>query len=398
MKKTTKILAIILLAALALSVLMISSAATANSSGKITVNGQDAQWSLTPFTATFPLGNTALLMPMRDLFKSLGYTVIYDEKLHRSVFTANGDSTFGSFYVDVKTGQIVKSGGEIRRNGLNQTYLINNSLYITAHEFKTNFAESFLKDHSVTVDFTLNSRITHEHFIIQYNETFPVHGNLTSLTITVSGNSPDHPYIGEQFTKYNTGTWAAPPPILLEGSKEIWLWNKLDTLRFFTGAGEQNELTGSGGKKNSITGEGIKMYAVAWELMDGIATEINRLRKENGLSELTVDHSICFIKLSTGNPKINSVFDNAVHNFENDTFHHTLIGRSIIKAENTATVSPRSGDGGNTTQALASRVADGWYKSQGHKRNMMGANHTTVGVLVVIADTGTKRHAYAVFK
>gem|GEM_PF-3385305 len=398
MKKTTKILAGIILLAVALSALMTPAAANPSVKCRITVNGREEQWNSEPFTAIFPLGDAALLLPMRNLFTSLGYSVDFDEKLSRSVFKANEDSSCGSFYVDLKTGQIVKEGEEIRKNGISRVYLVNGSLYISVHEFENNFAKSFLADYSVTVDFTADKSAIHEHFVIQYRESFPIKGNLSFLAVTVSEKSSGRPYTGDRFTKYNTGEWSAPPSKLTEGPRERWLWNRLDTLRFYTGAGEQNELTGNGGKRNAAAENGITMYAVAWELMDGIAAEINRVRKENGLTELTVDHSMCFISVGSGNPKVNSVFDNAVHNFENDMFRHTLTGRSVIRAENTGTVSPRSGEGGNSTQTLASRVVDGWYGSPGHRKNMMGASYTAVGVLVVISDTGATRHAYAVFK
>ena len=52
----------------------------------------------------------------------------------------------------------------------------------------------------------------------------------------------------------------------------------------------------------------------------------------------------------------------------------------------------------NSTHSIASNIADRWYKStKGHKEIIMGKKFKTMGILVVITDTGAG-DAYAVFK
>jgi uncharacterized protein YkwD len=167
-------------------------------------------------------------------------------------------------------------------------------------------------------------------------------------------------------------------------------------LRFFTGKGEQNELTG----KNS------KAYAIAWKLMDAVAEEINKLRRQNGLAELKIEHSLCFVSVGANNPKVDTVFDNAVHNLENRTAVHTYTGKTI-KAECWASIflqgehNPVTDKYDRTTAVIAKNIAKAWYEStRGHKEIILSNKFDTMGILVIIGDVGisTSSHAYAVFK
>ena len=210
--------------------------------------------------------------------------------------------------------------------------------------------------------------------------------------------NPDQPYSGTQYTKYNTGEWVSGSEvkskfreITLEG-----LWEDFDDLRFFTGKSEQNE----------ITGKNIRAYAIAWDLMDAVADEINKLRKKDGLHELKIEHSLCFMSVGVKNAKIDSVFDNAVHNLENRTTVHTQCGK-IFRAENWASVFLQgeydrvTKKYDRSTAVIAKNIALSWYESKkGHKETMMSKKFETVGVLVIIGDVGitTSSHAYAVFK
>ena len=334
---------------------------------------------------------------MRDLFTTLGYTVSYDAKSNRSIFTADKNSTYISFYIDVKTGQIVKNGEEPKKDSLYSAYLINDSLYITANDYFSldYIAKSFLNDSTVKIDYDY-VYTPNEDFITDYKNYFAIKNNLSSLTIEIVEKYPTHPFIGEQFTKYNSGEWVSGTEMKNknftgEFSELILqeLWDGFDNLRFFTGKGEQNELTGKGAWNCTA-------YSIAWELMDAVAVEINKLRKQNGLTELIIDNSLCFISVGAANPKVDSVFDNAIHNFETNRAAHTYSVKSRM-AECLATGVLRGAED-NTTQAIAANIANRWYKStKGHKEIIMSGKYTTMGILVVITDTGTG-DAYAVFK
>ena len=212
------------------------------------------------------------------------------------------------------------------------------------------------------------------------------------------GEDTDHPYTGEQYTKYNTGDWVSGEEVK-RGLHEVTLrslWDGFDSLRFYTGKGERNELTGNG-RWNSTA------YAIAWELMDAMADEINRIRRENGLAELGVDHSVCFVSVGAADKKVDSVFDNAIHNFETNRAAHTY-NRKTKMAECIASVrlngeqivfNPKYD---KSTSVVAKNTVNAWYRSKkGHKEIMMGTKYKTVGILVVITNTGTG-NAYALFK
>jgi hypothetical protein len=395
MKKTMKILAVALILTMLFNLTPVFAAAPEKCN--ITVNGQNAEWNLRPFLAYGPLGNVKIMIPMRDLFTTLGYTVSYDAKSNRSIFTADKNSNYTSFYVDVKTGQIVKEGEEVKKDTLYSAYLINDSLYVTADDYFSldYIAKTFLNDSAVKIDYDY-VYTPNEDFITDYKNYFSIKNNLTSLTIETVGKCPDRPFIGEQFTKYNTGEWvsgaeAKKNNFTGEFSELILqeLWEGFDNLRFYTGKGEQNELTGKGAWNCTA-------YAIAWELMDAVALEINKLRKQNGLPELIIDNSLCFISVGAANPKVDSVFDNAIHNFETNRAAHTYSGKSRM-AECLATGVLRGAEN-NTTQAIAANIVNRWYKStRGHKEIIMGERYKTMGILVVITDTGTG-DAYAVFK
>ena len=52
----------------------------------------------------------------------------------------------------------------------------------------------------------------------------------------------------------------------------------------------------------------------------------------------------------------------------------------------------------NSTTVITRNTVDAWYKStKGHKEIIMGKKYTTMGILVVITNTGTG-DVYAVFK
>jgi len=134
-----------------------------------------------------------------------------------------------------------------------------------------------------------------------------------------------------------------------------------------------------------------------------MADEINSLRKQNGLSELTVDNSLCFISVGASNPKVDSVFDNAIHNFETNKAAHTYSGKTKM-AECLASVRLNGEEiifkqlYDNSTEVVARNTVGAWYKStKGHKDIIMGTKYTTMGILVVITNTGTG-DAYTVFK
>jgi len=98
MKKIIKILAAALIFVMITNVILVS-AATPNDKCKVTVNGKTAEWNLRPFLAYGPLSDAKIMIPMRDLFTSLGFTVTYDAQAHRSIFTADENSSYTSFYV-----------------------------------------------------------------------------------------------------------------------------------------------------------------------------------------------------------------------------------------------------------------------------------------------------------
>ncbi|MCL2775678.1 MAG: CAP domain-containing protein [Oscillospiraceae bacterium] len=364
---------------------------------KITVNTQTMEWNLEPFWAYGPQSDVTILIPMRDLFTSLGYTVSYDHKSDCSVFTANKKSAYISFYVDVKTGQIVKEGDKIKKNTENQVYLINDFLYITNDELKT-IAKSFLTDSSVEIDYVYNKSITGDYYIVQYSDYFPVESNLISLTMEVHVKYPDHSYVGEKYTKYNTGDWVSGADVK-QNFDEITLrslWDGFDNLRFYTGKDEKNELTGKGRWNSSA-------YAIAWELMDSTAEEINTLRKQNGLPDLAVDNSLCFMSVGASESEVDSVFDNAIHNIESNKAAHTYNGKTKM-AECIASVRLNGEEiifkekYDNSTAVIARNTVNAWYKSsKGHREIILGAKYKTMGILVIITDTGTG-DAYAVFK
>jgi hypothetical protein len=255
-------------------------------------------------------------------------------------------------------------------------------------------AKSFLVVSTVVIDYSyIHSQ--NEIYISDYKNYVSIQNNLSSLTINISPKYPDHPYIGEQYTKYNTGTYITGTEVkrgfVGDHGKVILknLWEGFDNLRFYTGKGEENELTGNGAWNTTA-------YAIAWEMMESVADEINKLRKENGLSELTVDNSLCFVSVGAKDTKVNSVFDNAIHNIETDKGAHTYSGKTKM-AECLATGVLR-GAKDNSTQSIAANIVNRWYKSsKGHSEIIMGAKYKTMGILIIITDTGTG-DAYAVFK
>ena len=168
------------------------------------------------------------------------------------------------------------------------------------------------------------------------------------------------------------------------------MWKGFDNLRFYTGKGEKNELTGKGTWNSTA-------YAIAWDMMDAVANEVNRLRKQDGLPELNVDHSLCFISVGAKDPKVDSVFDNAIHNIEINKAAHTYLGKSIM-AECIASGSASYNETDQTTLTIARQTANQWYRSaKGHKEIIMSKKYTTIGILVIITDTRAMK-TYAVFK
>ena len=397
MKKTIKILAVLLIIVMIAHIIPVSAAN--NNKCKVTVNGQTAEWNLRPFLAYGPLGDVKIMIPMRDLFTSLGFTVTYDAQTHRSVFTADKNSPYTSFYIDVATGQSVKAVEAVKKGEVNTAHLINSSLYVAANDYFSldKIARLFLNDSKIELAYDY-IYTPNEDFITDYAHNFTVKNNISALTLDISIPNPDQPFIGGQYTKYNTGDWVSGADvksrfraITLEG-----LWDGFDSLRFFTGKGEQNELTG----RNS------RAYAISWELMDAVAAEINKLRRQNGLSELKIDHSLCFVSVGASNPKVDTVFDNAVHNLENRTATHTFTGKTI-KAECWASIflqgeyNPATKKYNSSTAVIAKNIAKGWHEStKGHKDIIMSTKYDTMGILVIIGDVGatTSSHAYAVFK
>ncbi|MCL2816590.1 MAG: CAP domain-containing protein [Oscillospiraceae bacterium] len=389
MKKIIKILAVALILTMFVNSIPVF-AANLNEKCKITVNGQTAEWKSKPFLAYGPQGDAKLLIPMKDFFTTSGYTVTYDPKLNQSVFTADKNSEYETFYADLKTGQIVKGGQKPDKNAVNQVYLINNCLYITDYELK-NTAKSFLNDLTIKIDYNY-IYTPHEIYITDYSSYFPIQNNLSSLTIELSGKYPDRPYSGDQYTKYNTGEWVSGNEIKKQFNKIALdeLWDGFGNLHFYTGKSEQNELTGKGTWDS-------KSYAVAWEMMDSIAEEINRIRKQNGLSELSIDNSICFTGIGAKDSKVNTVFDNAIHNIENNKAAHTYNGKTNA-AECMASGIASYSANDKTTLAIARHTVNQWYKStKGHKNIIMGAKYKTMGILVIITDTRAME-TYAVFK
>jgi uncharacterized protein YkwD len=399
MKKTTKIMTIIVMLAIIAHIMPVF-AVRADLKCDVVVNGQRVEWKLQPFLAYCPHGSLRIMIPMKELFTTLGYTVTYDAKTNSSIFTADKNSSYDSFFVDLKTGQVFVEGEKMRENGLNSVYLVNNNLYLTNNGYLglSTIAESFMNGSIVEVKHEY-IHSPDEHFITLYADSFPIKENLSSLTVEISAaKSPDRPFVGEQYTKYNTGEWVSGAKvkskfreITLEG-----LWDGFDKLRFYTGKGERNELTG----KNS------RAYAIAWDLMDAVADEINRIRKQNGLAELKIDNSLSFMSVGAKDLKVDSVFDNAVHNLENRTAAHTYCGRTI-KAECWASIflqgeyNPATKKYDKSTAVIAKNIAEGWYESsKGHREIMMSKKYETMGILVIIGDAGitTSSHAYAVFK
>ena len=397
-KKITKILAIALALAM-LAHIIPAYAANPNEKCKITVNGQNAEWKLRPFLAYGPHGDAKIMIPMRDLFTTLGYAVTYDPKANRSVFTASKNSEYASFYVDLKTGQAVKDGEKAPKREADYVYFVNDSLYVAARDYfgLDAMAKLYLNDSAVKISYDY-IYTPNEDFITDYSHYFTIKSNISSLRVEINGKGTDHPYIGEQYTKYNTGDWVSGAEvkskfhdITLEG-----LWDGFDSLCFYTGKGEKNELTG----KNS------KAYAISWKLMDAVAEEINKLRKKEGLQELKIDHSLCFVSVGAGDSKVDSVFDNSIHNFENRTATHTYCGKTI-KAECWAAIFLHGGQDpvtkkyDSSTAEIAKNIAKRWYDSyKGHKEIILNKKYDTIGILVIIGDAGitTSSHAYAVFK
>ena len=389
MKKIIKILIFALIIAMFVNLIPVS-AANPNEKCQIMLNGQNTDWKSKPFLAYGPQGDAKILIPMKDLFTSLDYSVTYDPKSSQSIFTADKNSEYESFYVDLKTGQILKNGEKPNKKAVNQVYLINNNLYISDYELK-NMAKPFLNDSSVKVDynyiFTLN-----EVYITDYSSNFPVQNNLSSLTIEISGKYPDRPYVGDKYTKYNSGEWVSGNEVK-DKFNEITLkelWEGFGNLHFYTGKGEQNELTGNG-TWNS------KSYAVAWEMMDAVAEEINKIRRQNGLSELNIDNSMCFTDVGAKDSKVGTVFDNAIHNIENNKAAHTYNGKTKT-AECLASGIASYSANDKTTSTIARHTVNQWYKSsKGHKDVIMGTKYKTMGILVIITDTRAME-TYAIFK
>lgn len=360
-------------------------AASPNEKCKITINEQNAEWNLEPFLAYGPQGDIKIFIPMKNIFTTLGYTVTYVAELSRSVFTADENSDNTSFYVDLKTGQIVKDGENPAKNAVNQTYLINNYLYIPGYELQ-NIAKLLLYNSSVKITYDYNTNITSEYYIIQYNDKFPVQGNLFSLTIQITVKYPDHPFVGEQYTNYNTGEWFTLDKPTKITSQEVF-WDGFSKLKFFNGTHDKNPC---------VTTKG---YALAWELMDKTGEEINKLRKQNGLSELFIDHSICFVSIGADNPKRDSVFDNAVWYWEGGSGNGAFGGhtpfKKIIKGECMSGTSII--DHGTTASEYGLYFVNRWKNSPAHKNIILTKKFTSVGILVLIDEYG-KALVTAVFK
>lgn len=394
MKRLLKKLALYtVIAAILFSVTIPVLAANPKEKCKITVNEENVNWKLEPFLAYAPQGNALILLPMKELFTTLGYTVTYDSKLNRSTFTADKNSDYVSFYVDLKTGQVLKEDEKVIKGDMNCAYLINDSLYVVANDYFSldKIAKSFLNDSTIKIDYDY-VYTTHEDFIVQYKSYFPIQSNLSSLKIEITEKYTDHPFVGEQYTKYNTGKWISGTEVKSNFNKISLsdLWDGFDNLHFYTGKGERNELTGKGTWNSTA-------YAISWELMDAIAEEVNKLRKQNGLSELTIDHSLCFVSVGAKDLKIDSVFDNVIHNIENNTAAHTYNDKTKM-AECMASGIASYSEKDKTTLTIASHTANQWYKSaKGHKEIIMGKKYKTMGILVVITDTRAME-TYAVFK
>ena len=396
MKTATKILAVVFIFAIFTSAIPVS-AANPNEKCSVVVNEQKVEWKLRPFLAYGPLGDVRIMIPMRDLFTTLGYTVTYDSKTSCSVFTAHKNSNYTSFYADLKTGQILKESEKAKKNEMNSAYFINDSLYIVADDdFSLNkIAKEFLNNSTIKISYEY-VYTKNEDYILSYKGYFPIKNNLSSLTIEIIEKYPDHPFTGEKYTKYNTGKWI-PGSEVKKNFREITLeglWDGFDNLHFYTGKGERNELTGKG-RWNSTA------YAIAWELMDSMAEEVNKIRKKDGLSELKIDHSLCFVSVGAKDLKIDSVFDNSIHNLETNKAAHTYSGKTKM-AECLASVRLNGEQINqkydNSTSVISRNTVNAWYNSvKGHKEIIMGAKYKTMGILVVITNTGTG-DVYAVFK
>jgi hypothetical protein len=400
MKKTAKLLAVILLLAVTISAVPVTAGANPVKC-KTTVNGQSVDWQLEPFLAYGPHHNVLILIPMKDFFTTLGYTITYDAKRNRSVFTANADSDYVSFFADIKTGQVIKEGEDVPDSTLNCAYLINDNLYVIPNDYFSldKIAKSFLNGAVIEIDYASN-HTEHEDFIVQYSDNFPVQNNLSSLRIKVFPSSYDkeHPYAGDEFTKYNTGEYILGS-VFKRNFKEVnlrSLWDGFDKLHFYTGEREANQLSGNG-KWNS------KYYAVAWDLMEEAANEINRLRKQNGLPELAVDNSMCFRYVGAEDPKVNSVFDNAIRNIEIDTAYHTFNDKTkyyecMAAATLRGEKDPETLNYDKSTSIVGRNIVEQWYGSaKGHREILLNKKITTMGILVIVTDTRAA-DAYAVFK
>ena len=253
--------------AILLSVTVPVLAASSNEKCEITVNGQNITWKSNPFLAYGPQGDSMILIPMKDLFTSLGYTVSYDSQLNRSIFTADKDSAYTSFYADLKTGQILKEGDTVKKGAVNSVYIVNNTIYAAVCGYSLDkIAKTFLNNSVVEIDYGY-IYTPRENNITKYTDYFTIQNNLTFLTLKIAEKYPDRPFTGDKYTKYNTGKWVSGVEvkskfreITLEG-----LWDGFDSLHFYTGKNEKNELAG----KN------VSAYSIAWELMDAVADEIN---------------------------------------------------------------------------------------------------------------------------
>ena len=398
MKNTIKRLILYAVITAMLLTVIIPVSASTNEKCKITVNGQEVNWKLEPFIAYAPLGDVLILIPVENLFTTLGYKVTYDAKLKRSIFSADKKSDYISFYIDINTGQAVKEGEKIKQGAANSVYIVNDNLYAVCNSLGLKMiTKAFMNDSTVKIDYDY-IYTPKEDYITDYINRFPMQSNLSSLKIEIAEKYPNHPFAGEQYTKYNTGEWVGLGAEVKNNFDEVMLrslWDGFDNLRFYTGKGEQNELTGKG-RWNSTA------YAIAWELMDAMADEINRLRKQDGLPELKIDNSLCFISVGAADSKVDSVFDNAIHNFEHNKAAHTYSGKSKM-AECLASVRLKGEEivfkqkYDNSTAVVARNTVNAWYKSPNHKKIMMNEKYKTMGILVVITNTGTG-DAYAVFK
>jgi hypothetical protein len=390
MKKLFKKLALFaLIIAVLLSAVSFMLAATTMQC-KITVNGENKNWKPEPFLAYGPQDNVLIMIPIENLFTALGYKAAYNPKLSRTVYTAPEDSDYISFYIDLKTGQIIKEGEKAKESSVNQINLVNNITFINISNLEQ-MAKIFLNDPVIKIDYNY-VHTEKENYIIKYSDFFTIQNNLSSFKIDISENLPIHPFTGDQYTKYNTGDWVLGSEVK-RNFKEISLkslWEGFDDLHFYTGKGEQNELT-SKGTWNS------KMYSIAWEMMDAVADEINRLRKQDGLPELSVDNSLCFISVGAKDPKVDSVFDNAIHNIETNKATHTYNVKSKM-AECIASGIASYNEKDRTTLTIARQTVNQWYKStKGHKEIIMNKKYKTMGILVIITDTRAM-DTYAVFK